>query len=79
MERDYGADVRDFLAFLDERKPAHFVAEALSSLLRTDPPVVFSAAVLVAIDPKLEGGKKKAWLFVTGFLSTNAIAVKVDL
>ncbi|KAL1851830.1 hypothetical protein Plec18167_009469 [Paecilomyces lecythidis] len=38
-----------------------------------------SAAVLVPIDPIRERGRKKGWLFVTGFLSENAIAVKVDL
>lgn len=38
-----------------------------------------ATAVLVGIDPKKEGGKKKAWLFVTGFSSENAVAVKVDL
>lgn len=38
-----------------------------------------SAAVLVAIDPKEEGGKRKAWLYVTGFVSSHVIAVKVDL
>ncbi|KAI5465080.1 serum paraoxonase/arylesterase [Mariannaea sp. PMI_226] len=38
-----------------------------------------STAVLVGINPKTEGGKKKAWLFITGFLSRNIIAVKVDL
>lgn len=39
-----------------------------------------STAVLVPIDPKdEEGGKKKAWLFVTGFYSEGMIAVKVDL
>lgn len=38
-----------------------------------------SCAVLIAIDPATEGGKRKAWLFVTGFLSKNTIAVKVDL
>lgn len=36
-----------------------------------------SAAVLVPIEPKK--GQKKAWLFVTGFLSEKMIAVKVDL
>jgi len=36
-----------------------------------------SAAVLVPIEP--EKGQKKAWLFVTGFLSEKMIAVKVDL
>ncbi|KAK3351267.1 hypothetical protein B0H65DRAFT_506700 [Neurospora tetraspora] len=38
-----------------------------------------SAAVLVAIDPQKEEGKRKAWLFVTGFVSSNVVAVKVDL
>ncbi|KAG6026479.1 hypothetical protein E4U19_002568 [Claviceps sp. Clav32 group G5] len=38
-----------------------------------------SSAVLVAIDPATENGKRKAWLFVTGFLSTSMIAVKVSL
>ncbi|KAK3359455.1 hypothetical protein B0T25DRAFT_99010 [Lasiosphaeria hispida] len=44
-----------------------------------------SASVLIAIDPKtsLETGSstgaRKAWLFVTGFLSKNIIAVKIDL
>jgi hypothetical protein len=38
-----------------------------------------SAGVLVAIDPKLEGGKRKAWLYIGGFISDNIIAVKVDL
>lgn len=38
-----------------------------------------SAAVMVGIDPKLEAGKKRAWLFVTGFSSANVHAVKVDL
>jgi hypothetical protein len=38
-----------------------------------------SAAVLLGIDPKLEGGKKRAWLLVTGFSSANMVAVKVDL
>ena len=38
-----------------------------------------ATAVLIGIDPKLEGGKKKAWLVVTGFSSANALAVKVDL
>ncbi|KAJ6111639.1 hypothetical protein N7523_007700 [Penicillium sp. IBT 18751x] len=36
-----------------------------------------SAAVLVPLEP--EQGQKKAWLFVTGFLSEKMIAVKVDL
>lgn len=38
-----------------------------------------ATALLVGIDPKEEGGKKKAWLFVTGFSSENVVAVKVDL
>ncbi|KUI69651.1 Serum paraoxonase/arylesterase 1 [Cytospora mali] len=38
-----------------------------------------AAAVLIGIDPKKEDGKKRAWLFVTGFSSENAVAVKVDL
>ena len=38
-----------------------------------------SAAVLVAIDPEKEGGKRKAWLYVTGFVSSSVVAVKVDL
>lgn len=40
-----------------------------------------SAAVLVAIDPAKASpkGARQAWLFVTGFLSENMIALKVDL
>lgn len=38
-----------------------------------------ATAVLVGINPKKEGGKKKAWLFVTGFTSENTVAVKVSL
>ncbi|KAF7538098.1 hypothetical protein G7054_g3264 [Neopestalotiopsis clavispora] len=38
-----------------------------------------SAAVLIAIDPAKEGGKRRAWLYVTGFISSNVVAVKVDL
>ncbi|CAD0106987.1 unnamed protein product [Aureobasidium uvarum] len=38
-----------------------------------------SAAVIVGIDPKKEGGKKMGWLFVTGFMSENMIATKIDL
>ncbi|KAI5204712.1 serum paraoxonase/arylesterase family protein [Aureobasidium subglaciale] len=38
-----------------------------------------SAAVVIGIDPKLEGGKKKGWLFVTGFMSENMVATKIDL
>lgn len=38
-----------------------------------------SAAVLVPIDPKLEEGQRRAWLYVTGFVSENIVAVKVDM
>jgi hypothetical protein len=38
-----------------------------------------SAAVLVPIEPKGSSGRKQAWLFVTGFLSVNMVAVQVDL
>lgn len=38
-----------------------------------------SAAVIVGIDPKEEGGKKKGWLFATGFMSDNVVATKIDL
>jgi len=38
-----------------------------------------ATAVLAAIDPSQEKGEKKAWLFITGFLSSNVVAVKVDL
>lgn len=38
-----------------------------------------AAAVLVAIDPAKENGKRKAWLFITGFMSKSVVAVKVDL
>lgn len=38
-----------------------------------------ATAVLVGIDPATEGGAKRAWLFVSGFSSRNAVAVKVDL
>ena len=38
-----------------------------------------SAAILVAIDPKENGGKKQAWLFVTGFLSDAVASSRVDL
>lgn len=37
-----------------------------------------SAAVLVPIEPK-EDGKKRAWLFVTGFMSESMVAVQVEL
>lgn len=38
-----------------------------------------SSAVLVGIDPKLENGEKKAWLFATGFISKSILAVKIKL
>ncbi|KAG9572252.1 calcium-dependent phosphotriesterase, partial [Aureobasidium melanogenum] len=38
-----------------------------------------SAAVIVGIDPKKEGGRKKGWLFATGFMSANVVATKIDL
>ncbi|KAL6877425.1 hypothetical protein HDV57DRAFT_146655 [Trichoderma longibrachiatum] len=38
-----------------------------------------SASVLVAIDPKEEGGRRRAWLLLTGYQASNVIAVKVDL
>ncbi|KAJ5594512.1 uncharacterized protein N7459_000720 [Penicillium hispanicum] len=37
-----------------------------------------SAAVLVPIEPKADG-TKRAWLFVTGFLSESMVAVQVEL
>ncbi|KAF3761621.1 serum paraoxonase/arylesterase family protein [Cryphonectria parasitica EP155] len=50
-------------------------------LWQDDGSIIRNAAtgVLVGIDPKKEDGKKKAWLFVTGFSSENVVAVKVDL
>lgn len=38
-----------------------------------------SAAVIIPTDPIEEGGVRRAWLFVTGFMSENIIAVKIDL
>ncbi|KAF4999911.1 hypothetical protein FGRMN_2149 [Fusarium graminum] len=38
-----------------------------------------ATAVLIGIDPALEGGKKKGWLFATGFYSKSVVAIKVDL
>ena len=38
-----------------------------------------STAVLVAIDPKKNQGRKQAWVVVTGPISKSAIASKVDL
>ncbi|KAL2670086.1 hypothetical protein Neosp_014967 [[Neocosmospora] mangrovei] len=38
-----------------------------------------TAAVMVAIDPKLEQGQRWAWLFVTGALAKSVLAVKINL
>ncbi|KAJ0162693.1 Serum paraoxonase/arylesterase 2 [Colletotrichum tanaceti] len=39
-----------------------------------------ATAVLVAIEPSPEDeGQRKAWLFITGFMSASVVAVKVDL
>jgi hypothetical protein len=38
-----------------------------------------SASVLVAIDPKEEQGTRRAWLFLSSYLASNVIAVKIDL
>lgn len=38
-----------------------------------------TAAVMVAIDPKLEDGQRWAWLFVTGAFAKGAVAVKINL
>jgi hypothetical protein len=38
-----------------------------------------SAAILIAIDPKKNDGKKQAWLYASGFAAKGAIALKVDL
>nr|POE72908.1 serum paraoxonase/arylesterase 1 [Quercus suber] len=38
-----------------------------------------SGAVMVPIDPAQTGGKKQAWLFVTGFGSEAMVAAKIDL
>ncbi|KAL7951351.1 hypothetical protein V8C42DRAFT_303841 [Trichoderma barbatum] len=38
-----------------------------------------SASVLVAIDPKEEGGRHRAWLFVSSYHASSVIAVKIDL
>jgi hypothetical protein len=38
-----------------------------------------SSAALVGIDPKENGGKKQAWLYVTGFLSEAMVATKIDI
>lgn len=38
-----------------------------------------SAAVMISIDPRTNGGKKQAWLFMSGFDSQSVVATKVDL
>lgn len=38
-----------------------------------------TTAILVAIDPAENEGRKQGWLFVTGFLSENIVATKIDL
>ncbi|KAH8130860.1 hypothetical protein FP744_10004276 [Trichoderma asperellum] len=38
-----------------------------------------SASVLLAIDPKEEQGRRRAWLFVSSYHSYNVIAAKIDL
>ena len=38
-----------------------------------------SAAVVVGIDPRENGGRKQGWLFVTGFMSRGVVATRVDL
>lgn len=62
----------------DNVKPLAWSTESLfeddGNRLRTA-----SAAVLVSIDPALEKGEKKAWLFATGFLSKGILGVKIKL
>lgn len=38
-----------------------------------------SAAAVVGLDPGNNRGRKEGWLFVTGFVSSAVVAVKVDL
>lgn len=38
-----------------------------------------TTAVMIGIDPKANGGRKQAWLYVTGFLTEAIVATKVDL
>ncbi|RSL86272.1 hypothetical protein CEP51_002894 [Fusarium floridanum] len=38
-----------------------------------------TAAVMIAIDPKLEHGQRWAWLFVTGAFAKSMLAVKINL
>lgn len=38
-----------------------------------------ATAVLVGVNPKETGGKKKGWLFVTGFMTRSVVAALIDL
>jgi len=38
-----------------------------------------ATSVLIAIDPAENQGRKQDWLFVTGFLSENMVAARIDL
>lgn len=38
-----------------------------------------ATAVMIGVNPKETGGKKKGWLFVTGFMSDNVVATLVNL
>lgn len=38
-----------------------------------------ATAVLVGVDPKETGGRKKGWLFVTGFMTNSVVATLIDL
>ena len=38
-----------------------------------------SAAVIVAIDPKENEGRKEGWLFVTGFFGDGVVRTKIEL
>lgn len=38
-----------------------------------------SMALVVAIDPRTNQGKRQGWLFITGFYSPNMVAFKIDL
>lgn len=38
-----------------------------------------SSSVLVAIDPKEDGGRRRAWLFLSSYHASNVIAAKLDL
>lgn len=38
-----------------------------------------STAVIVAIDPAENGGRKQGWLYVTGPMSMGVVVVRVDL